>query len=41
MICNNCKQDIGNAAACPYCGAVVLKEPELHHLPSGSIIGGR
>lgn len=41
MICYNCKQDIGSAATCPYCGAVVLKEPRPHHLPSGSMIAGR
>lgn len=41
MICYNCKQDIGSAATCPYCGAVVLKEPQPHHLPSGSMIAGR
>lgn len=41
MICYNCKQDIGSAATCPYCGAVVLKEPQPHHLPTGSLIAGR
>ena len=41
MKCYNCKQDIGSATTCPYCGAVVLKEPRPHHLPSGSMIAGR
>lgn len=41
MICYNCKKEIGDAAACPYCGAVVLKAPLPHHLPFGTLIGGR
>ena len=41
MICHNCKQDIGSAAVCPYCGATLLKQPQPHHLPTGTIIAGR
>ena len=41
MICSNCHKEIGDAAFCPHCGASVLKAPMLHHLPVGTLIGGR
>lgn len=41
MICNNCKRDKGDVTICPYChvGNVIPFQP--HHLPSGTVIGGR
>ncbi|MBK6088103.1 serine/threonine-protein kinase [Ruminococcus difficilis] len=41
MVCKKCNKEIGNAAECPYCGAVVLIDPLPHHLPVGALIGGR
>ena len=41
MICKNCNQEIGNATECPHCGSIVLMEPLPHHLPAGTMIGGR
>lgn len=41
MICKKCHKEIGNATECPYCGSIVLMEPLPHHLPVGTLIGGR
>ena len=41
MICKKCNKEIGNVAECPYCGAIVLADPLPHHLPAGTLIGGR
>ena len=41
MICYNCKQEIGDASVCPHCHSIMLKAPQPHHLPVGTVIGGR
>ena len=41
MICENCNQEIGNATECPHCGSIIFMDPLPHHLPKGTLIGGR
>ena len=41
MICYKCNRETGFSAVCPYCGTRLLKEALSHHLPKGSVIGGR
>ena len=41
MICNNCKRDKGDATVCPYCHVGNVHPFQPHHLPSGTVIGGR
>ena len=41
MICSNCGKEIGDVLFCRYCNAAVLKGTLLHHLPVGTLIGGR
>lgn len=38
MLCPNCKQEIGNVSICPNCKKRILLP---HHLPYGTMIGGR
>lgn len=41
MICNNCKRDKGDVTICPYCHVGNVKPFQPHHLPPGTVIGGR
>ena len=41
MKCNNCNRDIGDAAVCPFCHTVSLRQSRPHHLPPGTVISGR
>ena len=41
MICNNCKRDKGDVVICPYCHVGNIQEAKPHHLPKGTVLGGR
>lgn len=41
MLCYNCMRDKGDRDVCPFCNTGALKDPELHQLPPGTVIGGR
>ena len=41
MICQNCQRDKGDVVVCPYCHVGKVEPFKPHHLPAGTIIGGR
>ena len=41
MLCYNCMRDKGDRDVCPFCNTGALKDPELHQLSPGTVIGGR
>ncbi len=41
MLCYNCMRDKGDRDICPFCNTGALKDPELHQLSPGTVIGGR
>ena len=41
MRCYNCMHDKGEAVYCPCCGNKTVPPASPHHLPLGTVIGGR
>ena len=41
MLCYHCMHDKGGAEVCPYCHKSAINDPQLHHLPPGTVVGGR
>ena len=41
MLCFNCMRDKGDRDVCPFCNTGAVKDPELHQLSPGTVIGGR
>lgn len=41
MLCYHCMHDKGGAEVCPYCHKRAINDPQLHHLPPGTVVGGR
>ena len=41
MLCYHCMHEKGNATICPFCGNENKPDPLTHHLPAGTLVGGR
>lgn len=41
MLCYHCMHEKGDAKFCPFCGNENKPDPFSHHLPAGTLVGGR